>query len=46
MADIILFMIFFLGLHIASKFKIVTKNTKPNDCRLVELGPFLLVLKP
>ena len=46
MANIILFIICLLGLYIASKFKLITKNTKTNECRLVKLGPFLLVLKP
>lgn len=46
MADIILFAIGALGLYIASKFKLITKNTKPNDCRFIIFGPFLLVLKP
>ena len=46
MTNIILFTICLLGLYIASKFKLITKNTKLSDCRLVKLGPFLLVLKP
>ena len=46
MADIILFTIGFLGLYVASKFKFITKNTKPNDCRFIIFGPFLLALKP
>lgn len=46
MADIILFAVASLGLYIASKFQLITKSTKLNDCRLIKLGPFLLILKP
>ena len=44
MASTLLVVIASLGLYIASKFKLTTKSTKSDDCRLVILGPFLLVL--